>query len=96
MSATAMIRRPRVRLKPPQQPGRPRKNLTGMNELNEAIVAAGGNSKLAAALGISSQAVSNWNNCPAERVLDVERLTGVSRYRLRPDVFGPDPKGQRK
>lgn len=26
---------------------------------------------------------------PAERVLEIERLTGISRYDLRPDVFGP-------
>lgn len=26
---------------------------------------------------------------PAERVLEIERITGISRYDLRPDVFGP-------
>jgi hypothetical protein len=25
---------------------------------------------------------------PAERVLEVERITGVSRHQLRPDLFG--------
>lgn len=26
---------------------------------------------------------------PAERVLDIERITGISRHELRPDIFGP-------
>lgn len=58
--------------------------------------AAGGPSALARALTesgavISSQAISKWDRVPAERVLEVERLTGVSRYELRPDVYGPAP-----
>ena len=54
-----------------------------------AIVAAGSMRKLARALGISTQAVSAWSRVPAARVLDVERITSVSRHLLRPDVFGP-------
>ncbi|MFB9952069.1 transcriptional regulator [Rhizobium puerariae] len=54
---------------------------------------AGGPAALAKALGgVSSQAVSQWKKVPAERVLDVERLTGVSRHELRPDVFGAAPQ----
>jgi DNA-binding transcriptional regulator YdaS (Cro superfamily) len=37
---------------------------------------------------LSPQAVSLWKQIPPERVLEVERLTGVSRFDLRPDVFG--------
>jgi DNA-binding transcriptional regulator YdaS (Cro superfamily) len=52
----------------------------------------GGASGLAAKLGgITSQAVSQWKKVPAERVLDVERITGVSRHSLRPDIYGPAP-----
>lgn len=54
-----------------------------------AIVAAGSMRQLALALGISTQAVSAWRQVPAARVLDVERITSVSRHLLRPDVFGP-------
>ncbi|PZP64983.1 MAG: hypothetical protein DI604_25710, partial [Delftia acidovorans] len=32
--------------------------------------------------------VSQWKKVPAERVLEVERVTGISRHELRPDVFG--------
>ena len=51
--------------------------------------AAGGSTALAAAIGnITTQAVSQWSQVPPSRVLDVERVTGISRYDLRPDVFG--------
>ncbi len=55
--------------------------------LNSAIEAIGGNTALARALGISPQAVPQWNRVPSERVLEVERVTGVSRHRLRPDLY---------
>lgn len=45
--------------------------------------------KLALDLGLTSQAVYQWRRVPAERALEVERLTGISRHKLRPDVFGP-------
>ncbi len=60
--------------------------------LESAKKSAGGSVGLAKALGdITPQAISQWTKVPAERVLDVERITGVSRYELRPDIFGPHP-----
>lgn len=48
----------------------------------------GGPTALAKALGdVTSQAVSQWRRIPAERVLEVERVTGVSRHDLRPDLY---------
>ncbi len=49
--------------------------------------------KLAAELGIHKSQMTRWSQTqvPAERVLDVERITGISRHDLRPDVFGPTP-----
>ena len=55
--------------------------------LSEAIRVAGGVSELARRLGISQPSVSNWNRIPAERVLDVETVTGVERMVLRPDLY---------
>lgn len=48
---------------------------------------------LAAALGVSEMAVSQWKvrRVPAERVLQIEVLTGVPRYELRPDIY---PRGE--
>lgn len=45
-------------------------------------------SRLAEELGMFPSAISQWTQVPAERVLDVERITGLSRYRLRPDLYG--------
>jgi TorA maturation chaperone TorD len=56
--------------------------------LSEAIRAAGGVSQLAGKIGISQPSVSNWLKVPAERVVSVEKVTGVSRVVLRPDLYG--------
>ena len=61
-----------------------------------AKAALGGPVALAKALSdsgrpITSQAVGKWRAVPPEWVLEVERLTSVSRHRQRPDVFGVDP-----
>ena len=44
---------------------------------------------LARGIGVKKCSVSRWakNKVPAERVLDVERLTGISRSDLRPDLY---------
>src|SRR5689334_3951217 len=55
--------------------------------LSEAIRAVGGVSELARRIGIAQPSISNWDRVPAERVLAVEAATGVSRVRLRPDLY---------
>jgi len=47
---------------------------------------------LARALNCRPSAISQWDRVPVDRVADVERLTGISRHELRPDVFGPAPE----
>lgn len=60
----------------------------GSGGLEVAKRKAGGPAGLARLLGqISSQAISQWRRVPAERVLDVERVTGVPRSQLRPDLY---------
>jgi DNA-binding transcriptional regulator YdaS (Cro superfamily) len=66
---------------------------TEIEEATRRARAVMGPSALARALSesgrpLSPQAVSLWTKVPPERVLEVERLTGVSRHELRPDVFG--------
>jgi TorA maturation chaperone TorD len=60
--------------------------------LRGAIEAAGGVSELARRVGVSQPSVSNWDKIPAERVLAVEAATGISRVRLRPDLYGDLPR----
>jgi DNA-binding transcriptional regulator YdaS (Cro superfamily) len=48
--------------------------------------------RLAGALGISPGAVSQWDRVPAERVAEVEQVTGIPRRQLRPDLFDVDVK----
>jgi DNA-binding transcriptional regulator YdaS (Cro superfamily) len=56
-----------------------------------AIKTAGGQTALANALGVSQSRVWNWLNrdpkIPAEMVLRMEAATGISRHKLRPDIY---------
>jgi DNA-binding transcriptional regulator YdaS (Cro superfamily) len=64
-----------------------------MESLEELIEqganAVGSQDELAKALGVSPQAVSKWKKTriPPERVLDLERVTGISRTKWRPDLY---------
>lgn len=57
-----------------------------------AVDAAGGPAKVAAAFGITSQAVSQWVQCPDRRAIALERLceSKVTRHDLRPDLYPQD------
>ncbi len=66
----------------------------------EAVKAAKGQSALSRSLAAKGRQVSQQllhhhlrvkGRCPAEWVLVIESISGVSRYRLRPDVFGSEP-----
>ncbi len=60
-------------------------NVTG---LAAAKAAAGNAKKLAALLDISGAMISRWGDTvPLNWMLDVERVTGIPRYILRPDLF---------
>jgi DNA-binding transcriptional regulator YdaS (Cro superfamily) len=55
--------------------------------LNKAIKAAGSVSALARKLNIKRQAVAQWEAIPLDRVVAVEKATGISRQELRPDLW---------
>lgn len=59
-------------------------------ELDRALLAVGGAASMAKVLGISAQAVGQWEIAPPNRVLKIEEATRglVTRHDLRPDVFG--------
>jgi DNA-binding transcriptional regulator YdaS (Cro superfamily) len=43
--------------------------------------------KIAHDIGQTRAAVAKWKQVPAERVVEVERITGIPREKLRPDLF---------
>jgi len=55
--------------------------------LKRAVESAGGQAEFARLLGITAQAVSQWDKVPPLRVLEVERVSGVPRHELRPDLY---------
>jgi DNA-binding transcriptional regulator YdaS (Cro superfamily) len=51
--------------------------------------------ELARCLGVDKGTVSKWNRglIPAERIVEIERITGIPREKLRPDLFKrPKPR----
>lgn len=56
--------------------------------LEQVIQTAGGVRSLSRLLGISQPAISNWKRVPADRILQVETVTGLPRSVIRPDLYG--------
>ena len=66
-----------------------------MTPLGKAIKAAGSARALAEKLGVSAMSISYWQHrsagmVPAERVIRVFEVTGVTPHELRPDLY-PNP-----
>ena len=51
---------------------------------------AGGVNAVARKFQIRPASVSCWRRIPAERVLGLEEMTGISRHEQRPDIFGAE------
>lgn len=60
-----------------------------LSGLAEAIAKVGSGAKLADLIGVSRQAIYQWQVIPADRVVAIELATGVPRERLRPDLYRP-------
>ena len=62
----------------------------------QAVKELGGATKAARRLGVSRQAIYNWLNngmVPIGQIILVERMTGIPREDLRPDIYGaPRPR----
>jgi DNA-binding transcriptional regulator YdaS (Cro superfamily) len=60
--------------------------------LEAAIARVGSIGRLARLLGLAQPTVSAWRRVPPHRVIEIERLTRVSRRLLRPDLYDvPEP-----
>jgi DNA-binding transcriptional regulator YdaS (Cro superfamily) len=55
--------------------------------LSKAIEAAGGVRALARALKCAHTSILQWTKVPYRRLLDVERVTGMPREELRPELY---------
>jgi DNA-binding transcriptional regulator YdaS (Cro superfamily) len=58
-----------------------------MTPLEQAIYIVGGHAALARALNMSRAAIYLWKQVPAERVVAVEKASGIAREKLRPDLY---------
>lgn len=66
---------------------------TSHNPVETAIQVANGVRPLARLIGIAAPSVWEWRKrgrVPAERVLQLEAVTGLSRHVLRPDLYPQD------
>ncbi len=67
--------------------------MTSHPALKKAIATLGGQVKLADAIQTSQQNVSNWlrtGKVAPDKVILIEKVSGVSRHELRPDIYPPD------
>jgi DNA-binding transcriptional regulator YdaS (Cro superfamily) len=64
-----------------------------MSAIKTAIERAGGMRALARAMDVHYQSIQSWvkTRVPAERIVDIERVTGVPREELRPDLYRREP-----
>ena len=60
-----------------------------MSIINKISEKVGGQANIAKHLGVSNMTVSQWKTrgVPAERVLDLEKLSGVPCWEIRPDLY---------
>jgi DNA-binding transcriptional regulator YdaS (Cro superfamily) len=55
--------------------------------INVVASKLGGIVKMSEALGLSRGAASQWREIPIDHVARIEKLTGIPREVLRPDIF---------
>ena len=61
--------------------------VTGIEAIKQNMTCA----ELARRLGMAQVAVAQWKaKIPAERVLQIEKVTGIDRSILRPDLFSEE------
>ncbi len=63
-----------------------------MRTIKEIIKNAGGISVVARAIQRNHQTIYYWKRVPAIHVITLEKLTGIPREELRPDIFGKEER----
>lgn len=62
-------------------------NSKSRKALERAADAIGGFPELAKRLGITRHALYQWEKVPPNRVIPIEKATGIPRHELRPDLY---------
>jgi len=68
---------------------------SNITALKKAIEIAGAQTHLAKAIGCNQQNISLWlktGKISPSKVIAIEKVTGVSRHTLRPDIYPPEDK----
>lgn len=65
----------------------PEAELTGMDAVRHAVPSL---NWLAGQVGVTRSAISQWDEVPLRRVVDVARVTNIPVSVLRPDLFADD------
>lgn len=55
-----------------------------------------GLAELSRRVGLNPNSVIKWKRVPDHRIVEVERVTGVKRERLRPDLYRKPPRRRRE
>lgn len=65
------------------------RTLSYMSEFELVVKAAGSQSQLARALNVTRQTVASWRHrgIPLQRAIEIERVLGVPKETIRPDIF---------
>jgi len=56
-------------------------------QLEMLLAKVGNASRLATLIGVNKQAIYKWQRIPADRLIDIEKATGIPREKLRPDLY---------
>jgi hypothetical protein len=56
-------------------------------KIRKCVLAAGGMKAFCKAVGRSRQAIYLWDDIPAELVVKAEKITGIPREKIRPDLY---------
>jgi DNA-binding transcriptional regulator YdaS (Cro superfamily) len=61
-----------------------------MTTISDAVKKAGGRKAVSVALNVKTETVRQWEirKIPAERAVELEKISGVHRSYLRPDLWG--------
>lgn len=70
-------------------PMTPEQQAQANTAMHMALSRVGGQSALGRLLGIKQPSIAVWRAVPVRWVLEVERLTGIRRTKLRPDIYPP-------